>query len=121
MKWDPGNGAGDITPGKGKQPAVAAQLEEERGKNKKLTAQLNKDFENSSIPSSKQKAGKKKKPTAVKKQGRSRADSRAIKAIPVNSTHQMLHMKYPPLLNIQITRIITKPGRSSANRRSVSY
>ena len=40
---------------------VAAQLEEERGKNKKLTAQLNKDFENSSIPSSKQKAGKKKK------------------------------------------------------------
>lgn len=49
----PGNGAGDITPGKGKQPAVAAQLEEERGKNKKLTAQLNKDFENSSIPSSK--------------------------------------------------------------------
>ena len=33
---------------------VAAELEEERGKNKKLTAQLNKDFENSSIPSSKQ-------------------------------------------------------------------
>lgn len=49
---------------------VAAQLEEERGKNKKLTAQLNKDFENSSIPSSKQKAGKKKIPNSREKTGR---------------------------------------------------
>jgi len=31
---------------------AASALEEERGKNKKLTAQVNKDFENSSIPSS---------------------------------------------------------------------
>ena len=49
---------------------VAAQLEEERGKNKKLTAQLNKDFENSSIPSSKQKAGKKKIPNSREKTGK---------------------------------------------------
>ena len=31
---------------------VATALEEEQGKNKKLTAQVNKDFENSSLPSS---------------------------------------------------------------------
>ncbi len=33
--------------------AVKVQLEEEKGKNLKLTAQLNRDYENSSIPSSK--------------------------------------------------------------------
>ena len=33
--------------------AIAAELEEERGKNQKLMAQLNHDYENSSIPSSK--------------------------------------------------------------------
>ena len=49
---------------------VATQLEEERGKNKKLTAQVNKDFENSSIPSSKQKAGKKKIPNSREKTGK---------------------------------------------------
>lgn len=49
---------------------VATQLEEERGKNKKLTAQVNKDFENSSIPSSKQKAGKKKMPNSREKTGK---------------------------------------------------
>ena len=49
---------------------VAEELEEERGKNKKLTAQLNKDFENSSIPSSKQKTGKKKIPNSREKTGR---------------------------------------------------
>lgn len=49
---------------------AAAQLEEEREKNKKLTAQLNKDFENSSIPSSKQKAGKKRIPNSREKTGK---------------------------------------------------
>jgi hypothetical protein len=38
---------------------VATALEEEQGKNKKLTAQVNKDFENSSLPSS-MKIGRKK-------------------------------------------------------------
>lgn len=33
--------------------AIAAELEEERGRNRKLMAQLNRDYENSSIPSSK--------------------------------------------------------------------
>lgn len=50
--------------------AVASELEEERGKNKKLIAQVNKDFENSSIPSSKQKAGKKKIPNSREKTGK---------------------------------------------------
>ncbi len=49
---------------------AAAQLEEEREKNKKLTAQLNKDFENSSIPSSKQEAGKKRIPNSREKTGK---------------------------------------------------
>ena len=50
--------------------AVASELEEERGKNKKLTAQVNMDFENSSIPSSKQKAGRKRIPNSREKTGR---------------------------------------------------
>ncbi len=36
----------------GQYYAAASELEEERGKNKKLTAQVNRDFENSSLPSS---------------------------------------------------------------------
>lgn len=50
--------------------AVASELEEERGKNKKPAAQVNRDFENSSIPSSCQKAGRKKIPNSRKKTGR---------------------------------------------------
>ena len=50
--------------------AIATELEEERGKNKKLTAQVNRDFENSSIPSSQQKPGKKKIPNSREKTGR---------------------------------------------------
>lgn len=49
---------------------AATELEEERGKNKKLTAQVNKDFENSSIPSSKQKTRKKKIPDSREKTGK---------------------------------------------------
>ena len=50
--------------------AAASELEEERGKNKKLTAQVNRDFENSSIPSSGQKPGKKKIPNSREKTDR---------------------------------------------------
>lgn len=50
--------------------AVACELEEEKGKNKKLTAQVNKDFENSSIPSSQQAAGRKKIPNSRESTGR---------------------------------------------------
>lgn len=49
--------------------ALAEQLEEERGKNKKLTAQLHRDFENSSIPSSMQ-TGHKKIANSREKTGR---------------------------------------------------
>ena len=49
--------------------ALAAQLEEERGKNKKLTAQINRDFENSSVPSSRQ-TGHKKITNSREKTGR---------------------------------------------------
>ena len=50
--------------------AVAAELEEEREKNKKLTAQVNRDFENSSIPSSMQHKGRKKIPNSRENTGR---------------------------------------------------
>ena len=49
---------------------VSVQLLEEREKNKKLTAQINRDFENSSIPSSMQKAGRKRIPNSREKTGR---------------------------------------------------
>ncbi len=49
---------------------LGTQLEEERELNKKLTAQVNRDFENSSIPSSLQKPGRKKIPNSRVKTGR---------------------------------------------------
>ena len=49
---------------------VSVQLLEEREKNKKLIAQVNRDFENSSIPSSMQKAGRKRIPNSREKTGR---------------------------------------------------
>ena len=50
--------------------AIASELLEEKEKNKKLMAQVNRDFENSSIPSSLQKAGRKKIPNSREKTGR---------------------------------------------------
>ena len=45
--------------------AVWTELEEEKEKNRKLTAQVNKDFENSSIPSSMQGWDARRSPTAA--------------------------------------------------------
>lgn len=50
--------------------AVAAELEEARGMIQKLTAQVNLDFENSSIPSSLQKPGRKRIPNSRVATGR---------------------------------------------------
>ena len=55
---------------------TAAELEEERGKNLKLRAQINRDYENSSIPSSKS-IKRKKIANSRKKQDGNRAVSRA--------------------------------------------
>ena len=52
--------------------AVQTELEEEREKNRKLTAQVNRDFENSSIPSSMQGLRRKKIPNSRVKTGRCR-------------------------------------------------
>lgn len=49
---------------------VAAELLEEKEQNRKLTAQVNQDFENSSIPSSLQKAGRKRIPNSREATGR---------------------------------------------------
>ncbi|MDO5411801.1 MAG: transposase [Lachnospiraceae bacterium] len=49
---------------------LAAELEEEKGKNQKLIAQINKDFENSSLPSSAQIIRKKKIPNNREASGR---------------------------------------------------
>lgn len=51
---------------------IGVELEEEQGKNAKLTAQVNKDFQNSSIPSSSQGPGRKKIPNSREKTGRKR-------------------------------------------------
>lgn len=51
---------------------LGGELEEEKGKNKKLTAQVNKDFQNSSIPSSQQGMERKKIPNCREKTGRRR-------------------------------------------------
>lgn len=52
--------------------AVATELEEEKGKNLKLTAQVNRDFMNSSTPSSQQGPARKKIPNSREKTGRRR-------------------------------------------------
>ena len=49
---------------------LAAELEEEKGKNQKLAAQSNKDFENSSLPSSARPIRKKKIPNSREATGR---------------------------------------------------
>ena len=51
---------------------IGTELEEEKGKNQKLTAQVNKDFENSSIPSSMQGPGRKKIPNSREKTNKKR-------------------------------------------------
>ena len=58
---------------------TAAELEEERGKNLKLRAQINRDYENSSIPSSKS-IKRKKIANSREKQDGNRAVSRGIPA-----------------------------------------
>lgn len=50
--------------------AVQAELEEVKGRNRKLTAQVNRDFETSSVPSSMQACGRKKIPNSRIKTGR---------------------------------------------------
>lgn len=64
---------------------LGTRLEEVEGQNKKLTAQVNKDFENSSLPSSLQGPRRKKSQTAGYGQEGGRAASRDIKAIAAKS------------------------------------
>ena len=63
----------EVTAVSREKETLITELEEERGKNRKLTAQVNKDFENSSIPSSAQGPGRKKvhnsREKSVKKPG----------------------------------------------------
>lgn len=81
----------------GQYYAAAAELEDERGKNKKLMAQVNRDFENSSLPSSLQAAGRKKIPNSREKSGRRPGEQPEHKGHPCG-----------------------KPERSSLSRRSAS-
>lgn len=112
--------------------AAASELEEERGKNKKLTAQVNRDFENSSIPSSKQKAGKKKIPNSREKTGkkpghkghaRKQHEPDTVFEIPAPvkytdspdyyETGKMVRkQKVSIMLNVKITEYVTKEYRN---------
>ena len=58
---------------------AASRLEEEQGKNLKLRAQINRDYENSSIPSSKAVRRKKDHKQQGKKQAEDQAGSPATK------------------------------------------
>lgn len=77
---------------------TAAELEEERGKKLKLRAQINRDYENSSIPSSKS-IKRKKIANSRKKQDGNRAVSRGIPATakknrnPHSRSSFFLHLK----------------------------
>ena len=73
---------------------IGTELEEQKGLNQKLTAQVNKDFENSSIPSSQQKPGRKKIPnsrvkTDRKPGGQPGHTGHRRKSHPVTETHEI--------------------------------
>ena len=63
---------GHVSEWRRKYYVLSGQTENLEGLVKKLTAQVNKDFENSSLPSSSQGAGRKKIPNTRTKTGRSR-------------------------------------------------
>ena len=79
---------------------LSEKTENLEGLNKKLTAQVNKDFQNSSIPSSKQGAGRKKIPNGREKTGRKRggqpghAGHRLTQLTPTESHHLPNPKKY---------------------------
>lgn len=62
--------AGEVTALNGRMRELEAELEDARGMVAKLTAQVNRDFENSSIPSSKQVARRKRVPNTREATGR---------------------------------------------------
>ena len=62
--------AAEVTALGGRVRELEAELEELRGMNSKLTAQANRDFENSSVPSSKQVVRKKRVPNTREATGR---------------------------------------------------
>ena len=73
---------------------IGTELEEEKGKNQKLTAQVNKDFENSSIPSSLQGQGRKKIPnsrvkTDKKRGGQPGHKGHYLKPLKPTETHML--------------------------------
>lgn len=62
--------AGEVTELSGRIRGLEAELEEARGMVAKLTAQVNRDFENSSVPSSKQVVRRKRVPNTREATGR---------------------------------------------------
>lgn len=73
---------------------LGTRLEEAEGQNKKLTAQINKDFENSSLPSSLQGPRKKKVPNSRVRTGRKPGGQPGHKGYcrkkhPVTETHEI--------------------------------
>lgn len=97
---------------------VSGELEEEREKNRKLTAQVNKDFENSSLPSSLQKPGRKRIPNSRVRTGKRPEASRDMKDTDAGGMSPQRAMRYRPRLSMHRVLIIMRPVRSSANRRS---
>lgn len=66
---------------------IETELEKEKGKNKKLTAQLHHSYENSSIPSS-QSVNRKKLQTIEKKQAKNKGHKKDIKGMDAKNRYQ---------------------------------
>ena len=69
--------AGEVTALRGRIRELEAELEEERGLNSKLTARVNRDFENSSLPSSSQGPGRRRIPNTREATGRRPGDRKS--------------------------------------------
>lgn len=86
---------------------VQTELEAEREKNRKLTAQVNKDFENSSTPSSMQGMRRRKIPNSRVKTGRCRGGQPGHPGC----MYRRRRVRSPRRRNIRKTQIIIRPGK----------
>lgn len=100
--------------------ALKTELEKIKEWNRKLTAQVNKDFENSSIPSSLQGPGRKKIPNSRVKTGKRPGGQPGHKGHCRKNMYRQRHTKYLYRKNIETILIIMRPARRSASRKLLS-
>lgn len=88
---------------------LGEKLEEAEGLNKKLTAQVNRDFENSSTPSSLQGAGRKKIPNSREKTGKNPGGEIDISVGMINGLCEEFSVKTEPEKKRILEKLMSSP------------